>query len=208
MLKDKAGVYVIKNMLNNKCYVGSTNNLERRKSEHKYYLSKQKHHCEPLQKDFDAYGSSCFEFKVLISTDSKDESENIEQSLLDCFHGDGLYNTRNTTIGWSTGKENHNSKYGISDSVKMKLSAKRKGTKMPEDVKKQISLTLTGKKKPEGFSENKRLWALGRWCDAETKEKLKESMRGKRKIIQCPHCGLSGGGGNMMRYHFNNCKKA
>jgi len=25
--------------------------------------------------------------------------------------------------------------------------------------------------------------------------------------ITCPHCGLSGGGGNMKRYHFDNCKE-
>ena len=23
----------------------------------------------------------------------------------------------------------------------------------------------------------------------------------------CPYCGLTGGGGNMKRYHFENCKK-
>jgi len=26
------------------------------------------------------------------------------------------------------------------------------------------------------------------------------------KNITCPHCGISGGGGNMTRYHFDNCK--
>jgi hypothetical protein len=36
--------------------------------------------------------------------------------------------------------------------------------------------------------------------------RLSESCKGKRKIIECPHCNLKGGGGNMKRYHFDNCK--
>ena len=28
----------------------------------------------------------------------------------------------------------------------------------------------------------------------------------KDKQKECPHCGLIGGGGNMKRYHFDNCK--
>ena len=35
----------------------------------------------------------------------------------------------------------------------------------------------------------------------------KEAMRGvKKKTSICPHCGKEGGNGNMMRYHFENCK--
>ncbi len=37
-------------------------------------------------------------------------------------------------------------------------------------------------------------------------QKTKENMRGPRKKVTCPHCNLEGGGGNMPRYHFDNCK--
>ncbi len=36
--------------------------------------------------------------------------------------------------------------------------------------------------------------------------KLSEACKGKRQIVTCPSCGLSGGGGNMRRYHFEKCK--
>lgn len=44
----------------------------------------------------------------------------------------------------------------------------------------------------------------------EHKNKLSNSLRGikhKMKIIKCDHCGLEGKGGNMTRYHFDNCKQ-
>jgi hypothetical protein len=38
-------------------------------------------------------------------------------------------------------------------------------------------------------------------------EVARSNMRGKRRLRTCPHCGLIGGGGNMGRYHFDNCKR-
>lgn len=39
-----------------------------------------------------------------------------------------------------------------------------------------------------------------------TPETIKIKMRKPRKRSICPHCNKEGGGGNMIRYHFNNCK--
>ena len=36
--------------------------------------------------------------------------------------------------------------------------------------------------------------------------KLSDACKGKRQMVTCPSCGLSGGGGNMRRYHFDKCK--
>lgn len=38
-------------------------------------------------------------------------------------------------------------------------------------------------------------------------KKLSVACKGKREIVTCPHCALSGGGGNMRRYHFDKCAK-
>lgn len=46
-------------------------------------------------------------------------------------------------------------------------------------------------------------------------ENISKAKRGKStklkgynyKIVECPHCGKTGGGGNMTRHHFNNCKE-
>lgn len=50
--------------------------------------------------------------------------------------------------------------------------------------------------------------AKKRLSDPSFRKILSEKCKGKREIVQCLHCGLSGGGGNMRRYHFDNCKAA
>ena len=41
----------------------------------------------------------------------------------------------------------------------------------------------------------------------ETKDKRRIAMTGLRyPTVICPHCNISGAGGNMKRYHFDNCK--
>jgi hypothetical protein len=41
----------------------------------------------------------------------------------------------------------------------------------------------------------------------ETKQKISDAAKGRiYKLVTCPHCGLVGKGGNMTRYHFDNCK--
>jgi len=47
----------------------------------------------------------------------------------------------------------------------------------------------------------------GKIVSEESKKKMSESMTGvKKKKSTCPHCSFTGGGGNMLRYHFDNCK--
>ena len=43
----------------------------------------------------------------------------------------------------------------------------------------------------------------------EAKTKISISLSGIKKnmkVLTCPHCAKEGKGGNMTRYHFNNCK--
>lgn len=47
--------------------------------------------------------------------------------------------------------------------------------------------------------------AAKRLSDPEYRNKLSAACKGKRQVVECPHCGLIGGGGNMRRYHFDKC---
>lgn len=49
--------------------------------------------------------------------------------------------------------------------------------------------------------------AAKRLADPSYRLKLSAACKGQRQIVCCPHCGLQGGGGNMRRYHFDNCKE-
>jgi|SRR5579872_263241 len=56
-------------------------------------------------------------------------------------------------------------------------------------------------------SENTSNRMLNSWDDPDFKAKRSASMKGIQKKEQiCPHCKFVGRGGNMIRYHFDNCK--
>ena len=60
-----------------------------------------------------------------------------------------------------------------------------------------------------GVKRDREVYKIGaakRGADPAYRAKLSEACKGKRQIVECPHCGLQGGGGNMRRYHFDNCQ--
>ena len=61
-----AGVYKIVNLNNGSLYIGSSKNLKRREKEHFSLLRKGISHCKILQRAFDKYGESNFQFVILV----------------------------------------------------------------------------------------------------------------------------------------------
>src|SRR5438093_11494316 len=59
-----SGVYIIKNKVNGKFYIGSSKDLRHRFNEHKFYLNKGIHR-SALQFAWNKYGEVSFEFGVL-----------------------------------------------------------------------------------------------------------------------------------------------
>lgn len=60
-----AGIYIIKNNINNKIYVGQSINVEKRIREHKKNLVTNKHTNFNLQNDWNLIGSNSFEFSII-----------------------------------------------------------------------------------------------------------------------------------------------
>ena len=60
----EAGVYIIKNLINNKVYVGSSINLNNRNYKHFWMLDKNIHDNFHLQQSFNKYGKSNFKFEI------------------------------------------------------------------------------------------------------------------------------------------------
>lgn len=81
-LKGKCGVYQIRNIINNKIYVGSSQNLYIRKREHFYTLSKGIHRNKHLQNAFNSYGKENLVFEIIEFCDIRDQI-NIEQYWID-----------------------------------------------------------------------------------------------------------------------------
>lgn len=80
----KSGIYQIINTKNKKSYIGSSNNLIRRKKDHFRTLKKNKNHSILLQRAWNKYGEDAFEFKILILCKIEDLFE-IEQYFVDKY---------------------------------------------------------------------------------------------------------------------------
>ena len=65
-LKKVSGVYRIRNLANNKFYIGSTNDLYKRFIQHKIQLERGEHHSIYLQRAFNKYGTSQFIMEILL----------------------------------------------------------------------------------------------------------------------------------------------
>lgn len=87
-LKNKSGVYKIRNIVNNKFYIGSALDLRDRYKGHLTLLRSEKvnHHSSKLQEDFNKFGEDNFIFEVIAFCEP-DERYNIEQKLLDKHWG-------------------------------------------------------------------------------------------------------------------------
>lgn len=86
---NKPGIYTIENNINNKIYIGSTYRpIEKRLSEHKTDLKKNKHCSKLLQQDYNTYGIENFTFKVLENIEDSSQIRKIETQWLKTIRPD------------------------------------------------------------------------------------------------------------------------
>jgi group I intron endonuclease len=64
-LKNKGGIYKISNTIDERIYIGSTNNFQKRYNDHKKKLSIQTHANKYLQAFCNKYGSDALLFEIL-----------------------------------------------------------------------------------------------------------------------------------------------
>lgn len=64
-IENSPGIYFIQNKINNKYYIGSSNNVRLRLSNHKSKLRNNTHHSYKLQRSFNKHGFDNFEFGVI-----------------------------------------------------------------------------------------------------------------------------------------------
>lgn len=114
---------------------------------------------------------------------------------------------------WTAGDNNPSKKPGVAE----KISRAKKGKKNPkiaEYAKTRIGdkNAFYGKTHSAEFKQMMRELKTGVPLSEQHKINLSIAVKNrppydyKDKQKECPHCGLIGGGGNMKRYHFDNCK--
>ncbi|MGL4876251.1 MAG: GIY-YIG nuclease family protein [Clostridium sp.] len=127
------GVYFIKNTITQSYYVGHSKNIYNRFRSHKSYLRRNIHHCIPLQRSWNKYGESAFEFSIYKICSSENESISIEQSFID--QGINLFNTSKIAASGGDLLSNHPNKKEIINRIKNTTIANM--TKLSIDDKKR-----------------------------------------------------------------------
>lgn len=154
------GIYKITNIKNNKCYIGLSKNIEGRLKGHKNKLLNGKHKNQHLQTSFNKYGLDSFTFSIL---------EECSEELLCLREKYWIEKLKSYDKKYGYNKT-HGGEFGkLSDEIIQNITEKLRNRKLPDEMKKQISKTLTGRKQsPE--TVKKRVNSI-RKIDIET-EKL------------------------------------
>lgn len=165
LFKNEPAIYLIKCLVNNKIYIGSSVNLRNRINRHYNDLINNKHSSKHLQNAFNLHGDENFIVEVLEFCD-REELLLKEQHFLD------LYKPWDRKIGYNTcDVAGSPSKRVLSDEHKNKISEGLKGRKVSEETKKKIGDANRGKTQPKDAVEKSRLYNLGKKHSEESIEK-------------------------------------
>jgi len=209
-------VYIARNLINDKCYVGITKyTLEHRKLTHenavKYKVNRK------FYKALNKYGFDSFEWSVLHQCDSIEQLQMLEIEYI------RKYDSFNSGYNLTTGGE-HNKEYSAISIQKMSDARVDwhksntngfKGKTHSDESRRKISESAMGRQSPNKgkvLSDSHRSslsTAQLNWLkDNEHPNRGKNwKHKTKREYVEttCPHCGKVGKS-NMTRYHFDKCK--
>jgi group I intron endonuclease len=157
-----SGIYVIKNVVNGKFYLGQSQQLNKRKSVHFTDLRFNRHRNKHLQRAYNRYGESNFKFEVIVNC-SPDELMLEEQKLLDLYGNTSLcYNIATDATAPMRGRKHSevtksliaagNRGRSVSKETRGRLSAARKGKGHSDEVRRRIGLAHFGSKSPRARS--------------------------------------------------------
>ena len=180
------GIYIIRNTINNKVYVGQSKRLKQRYYDHIISIKKGKHHNDILQKSFNKYGFDNFEYNIIEEVLDENMLNEREKYWIDFYGGinsDKVYNlkdpllnehsdyVRNKISKANSGENNPNFGNKWTDEMKQELSNSRKGITLEERM---------GKEKADLTKEKMRQSQTGRVHPEEVKEKIRQHNIGEK----------------------------
>ena len=182
------GIYIIKNIINGKFYIGSAVNIKLRWAQHKHQLEHNKHGNRYLQRSWNKYGRENFVFEVLEYVPDKHELILCEQKWFDKMkpYDNNIGYNISPTAGSSLGVKH-------TDEMKAKVSKAVKGRKLSTEARKNIALAKMGEKNPMyGYvyskeqrkqksiaNTGKKNPFYGKKHTKEAREKMSKSSKGK-----------------------------
>tara|TARA_R110000851_G_scaffold316437_1_gene479494 strand:- start:49 stop:819 length:771 start_codon:yes stop_codon:yes gene_type:complete len=138
-----SGIYIIKNTINGKFYIGSAVNIKSRWSQHKHQLKYNKHGNRYLQRSWNKHGTESFVFEVLEYVKDKHKLILCEQKWFDKMkpHDHNIGYNICQVAGSSLGVKH-------TDEMRAKVSKAVKGRKLSVETKKNMSLSKMREKNP------------------------------------------------------------
>lgn len=180
-MKDKiSGIYYIKNIINNKLYVGQSIDVYTRLSRHKTDLRggrDSKH----LQKAYDKYGEDNFEFVLFMECEAED---------LDFWekHYIAEWNTQDENCGYNLDGGGSKSRL-MSEETKLLMSLAQRGRIVSDETKRKLSVNhadFSGENNPnfgkihsEQSRQKSRESNLKTWSNPELRAKHSQIKKGQ-----------------------------
>jgi group I intron endonuclease len=161
------GIYKIENIINGKCYIGQTNDIERRWKEHK---TKQPN--TYIYRALKKYGVDAFTFEVLIECPIE-SLDFFEKAFILGYDSFGLGGYNLTEGGEGTRGRKH------SEETKEKIGKSNKGKIRSEETCNNISISKTGLKHSDEHKMKIGLAGIGRTHTDESRLKMSEAQKGR-----------------------------
>jgi len=149
------GIYKIRNIINNKVYIGSATDIKKRWRDHKWHLKENKHHNSHLQASYNKYNLKNFEFIVELEC-------NINDLLIEERKLINFYQANDNKFG-----------YNVNDPEHVFL-----GRKHNEETKRKLSLQKIGKKNPMYGKTGNKHPNFQRNFSEESRIKMSEAHKG------------------------------
>lgn len=173
------GVYLIRNVENEKVYIGYSKDVERRLRQHSNGLKRGKHHNSHLQAAWFLYGLDAFQFLTIEKCDISIVAQREAYWIQ-------FYDACNHKTGYNQRLEDGTKHFTVSDITKQKQSQAKKGKIRSQEHCKNLSESKRGKTLSE---ETKR--KISEKCknlpltsaqigpkSEETKQKISQTLKG------------------------------
>ena len=150
LFKEMSGIYIIKNIINNKMYIGSTKNFMKRISEHLHLLEIGSHHSIKLQNSINKYHFSNFEIRIYPINTSREYLYDIEEKLIKEFNsfsnGYNMSENSRTMTGWTEQQR---------EQMKERMRNRTLGKKCSEEHKRKVGIAKSIQNSGEGNPKSK-----------------------------------------------------
>lgn len=163
-------VYEIRNLIDNKVYVGQSVNLKRRWRDHRKALDSSRHGNCYLQHAWVKHGSQAFAFNIL------EECAEEELNEREAFHIES-FNSLSRNSGYNL-EVLVGGRKQISEETRAKMAASKIGRPMHPATLAAFPGCHKGRTRSEEFKENLRRLNTGKNASEETRQRLSESHKG------------------------------